>query len=137
MLIEDNNLIVGKMNGNLCKVSKFAQSLRIKLFTEHFGLNAIELEDPLNTETLIKMEKIAKRNTEIYREVFRCYPDDEIVNISSFEKFLKEAKNEKYEELKNEIVGHAVSFPLQFLKEENLKFNLTHKEYYVPNRNFT
>lgn len=137
MLIEDSNLIPGKMNGSSCKVSKFAQSLRIKLFMEHFALTSKELEDPLCTETLNLMDSIAKKNSEIYKEVFRCYPDDEIISIGNFEKFCKEAKFNKYEELKNDIKGHAVMFPLKFLKEENLQFRLKNKEYYVPNHNFT
>jgi phospholipase D1/2 len=137
MLIEDNNVVVGKMKGNFCKVSKLAHSLRVKLFMEHFGLSLEELDDPLNQQTLNKMDLIAKRNTEIYREVFRCYPDDEISSIGEYEKFCKEAKPEKYEELMGEIVGHAVQFPLKFLKDENLQFRLKNKEYYVPNHNFT
>ena len=125
------------MNGVFCKVSKFAQSLRIKLFMEHFGVTSEELEDPLNNETLFKIDSIARKNTEIYREVFRCYPDDEILIISDYDKFFKEAKPEKYEELKKEIIGHAVIFPLKFLKDENLQFRLKNKEYYVPNHSFT
>ena len=78
MIIEDTNVMVGKMKGNFVKFSKFAHTLRTKLFMEHFALSAEELEDPLNLQTLKKMDLIARRNTEIYREVFRCYPDDEI-----------------------------------------------------------
>lgn len=137
MIIEDTNVMVGKMKGNFYKFSKFAHTLRTKLFMEHFALTAEELEDPLNPQTLNKMDLIARRNTEIYREVFRCYPDDEITSIADYEKFCKEAKPEKYNELKGEIIGHAVLLPLKFLKDENLQFGLKNKEYYVPNHNFT
>lgn len=137
MLIEDNNLIPSRMNGLFAKVSKFAQSLRVKLFMEHFGLSMEELQDPLNQEILAKIDNNAKRNAEIYREVFRCYPDDEISIISEYDKLSKFGNIEKYEELKKEIVGHAVSFPLKFLEKEDLQLRLKNKEYYIPNHNFT
>lgn len=137
MLIEDNDLVAGKMNGFSCKVSKFAQSLRIKLFMEHFGLSVEELNDPLDKNVLEKIENNARRNTEIYRQVFRCYPDDEISCIGDYEKFKNSGDLEKYDELKNEIIGHAVLFPLKFLEKEDLQLTLKNKEYYIPNHNFT
>lgn len=57
--------------------------------------------------------------------------------ISDYEKFLKDVNLEKYNELKDEIIGHGVQFPLFFLKENNLRFRLKNKEYFVPNHSFT
>ena len=76
-------------------------------------------------------------NTSIYREVFACYPDDNILSISELEKFRKGKDLNKYEFLSNQIKGHAVQFPLNFLKNENLKIGIFRKEALCPDVNFT
>lgn len=63
-------------------------------------------------------------NTEIYRDVFRCYPDDEIKSTSDWEAFKNKKDLSKYAEFKNEIVGFAVDFPKLFLEDENLKLHM-------------
>lgn len=72
------------MAGLKCQRSRFAQSLRCSLYMEHFGLSYDEVVDPLSFELQDKMREIAKRNTQIYREVFACYPDDEVKTLSDF-----------------------------------------------------
>jgi hypothetical protein len=49
----------------------------------------------------------------------------------------KEELLEKYKAKKNEIVGHAVEFPLKFLENENLGIAFFSVENLVPEKNFT
>lgn len=73
------------------KASSYALTLRMQLFKEHLGLldasasdtfdyrrkeNRIVM-DPLDDEFYFNVwNKIAEKNTLIYRELFRCVPDD-------------------------------------------------------------
>jgi hypothetical protein len=44
---------------------------------EHFGADTLdEVEDPLDPEFLKEFIARGKRNTEIYREIFRAEPDN-------------------------------------------------------------
>lgn len=76
MVIEDKDLVNITMDGQFFKASKFAHTLRLNIFMEHFGLSEEELMDPLNEKVGNKMRKNASENTHIYRQIFRCYPDD-------------------------------------------------------------
>lgn len=81
----------------------------------------------------------ARTNTEIYREVFGVYPDDTIKRVSSVRQLQSQARPERYMDLKDQIIGFAVEFPLEFLGEENLR-KLNHFEfglYLVPDHIFT
>ena len=44
---------------------------------------------------------------------------------------------EKYNKKKDEIIGHAVEFPLHFLENENLGIDFFSVENLVPEKNFT
>jgi hypothetical protein len=52
------------------------------------------------------------RNTEIYREVFGVYPDDTISTTNGVKKLQEEAVLDRYHDLKGEIKGFGVNFPL-------------------------
>lgn len=43
---------------------------------EHFDLTEEEAIDPLDANLINRIKEQTKTNTEIYREVFACYPDD-------------------------------------------------------------
>ena len=78
-----------------------------------------------------------KKNTEIFRKVFAPYPDDNIRTVADWEDFSRKKDLSLYETLSKEIMGHVVEFPLKFLENENLKFKIFDKEFYVPDTNFT
>jgi phospholipase D1/2 len=60
-------------------VSEFAYSLRIDLFREHSGCtDDAMLIDPFSPEFEQVWDEVAYQNTEMYRQVFRCYPDDNL-----------------------------------------------------------
>jgi len=83
------------------------------------------------------MQQITLTNTLLYREIFRCYPDDEIRKIDQLKEFREKKKMSSYEELSKVIKGHAVRYPVNFLFDEDLTLKRTDKEFYVPNINFT
>jgi len=78
-----------------------------------------------------------KTNTEIYRKVFACYPDDTVKKLDQLRQFMATKELHLYDELAPKIKGHIVKFPLNFLSEEDLSFKPLDKEYYVPYINFT
>ena len=142
VMINENPKLESVMNGQPFKAANFAYTFRVNLFAEHLGVdpNNKILADPLSDEFLNLVRNTAKNNTTIYRELWGCYPDD---NYTTF-KDLKERKSlskeellEKYKVKKNEIVGHAVEFPLKFLENENLGIAFFSVENLVPEKNFT
>ena len=119
------------------EVGEFAWTLRNALYQEHFALTEEEAKDPMRPQLLSLLKNQTARNTEIYREIFRCYPDDNVKKLSTLEKWQSERNPDLYAELSPHIVGNAVEFPLDFLCEENLKIQISNKEFFVPDDNFT
>jgi len=137
MVIEDEEKVTIKMNGVDTEVRLFAHSLRKELYKEHLGASEEEVEDPLADSFNEKMEEIANRNTEIYRNVFACYPDDNIKRLADVKEFKAKKNLEEYDNLRDQIRGYIVQFPLKFLEEAYLNFAKTDKESIVPAMNFT
>lgn len=137
------------MNGKPYKASFFAHTLRMRLWTEHMGIilndkDLIQnLFDPLNDCLLNAMNSRAQTNTEIFREVFNCYPDDKMKNFKDLPlpKLLNEKEieelNAKYEKRAKDIKGHIVEFPLWFLENELLKRSFFSAEILLPIKFFT
>lgn len=74
----------------------------------------------------------------LYRQVFGCYPDDEMKKINQTKR-RKNVDKDMYTQLANEIEGFAVNFPLKFLEGENFK-KLKHFEFglfILPDHIFT
>ncbi|RUP33532.1 hypothetical protein BC936DRAFT_138556, partial [Jimgerdemannia flammicorona] len=103
VIVEDQTLIHSRMNGKPYQASRFAATLRRHLFKEHLGLlpsTEVEsvtsgsrplphpqhshndshadrlVEDPLSDEFYDRWTSTARRNTEAFRKVFRCVPDN-------------------------------------------------------------
>lgn len=71
--------------------------------------------------------------------MFGVYPDDTVFTVKGVASLKEKADITKYDELKDDIKGVGVDFPLQFLKNENLK-KMKHFEfglYLLPNHIFT
>jgi len=137
MVVEDFDKIPMTMNGKEVMVGKFAHTLRVNLYKEHLNFQDEEVEDPLDPALNERMDAIAKINTRVFREVFACYPDDEVTKLQEVKEF-KETRNlDRYDELAGQIQGNIVEFPLHFLVDDDLTFKMTNKEYLVPNINFT
>ena len=109
---------------------------------EHLGINQKDsiLDDPVSDQLFSLIKERARKNTEIYHEIFACYPHDSFVSYQSLKDAQKNKKSEnllnKYNKLQEEIVGHIVEFPLFFLKNENLQTTFSW-EWLLPEENFT
>lgn len=145
VVIREQPDVASLMNGQHYLASNFAHSLRIRLFKEHLGFNSSDIPeiliDPLDDKLYKMMRQLAKSNSLYFREIFNCYPDDKFVKLSdtifvSGDESDIENLKEKYHHNKNKIIGNIVEFPLEFLKEENLKRTYFCKEILVPIKNF-
>ena len=148
VLINETKKYDSIINGEECKTAKFAVTLRKALMAEHLGLKPEDeiLEDPLSDELLELFKKTAKNNTLIFRDLFNCYPDDEMKTFKDTKKCVKIPMNDKkqieklqkkYEKEKDEIKGHIVEFPLHFLEKEVLGAGFLGIYSLVPEHNFT
>jgi phospholipase D1/2 len=140
MVIEDQDLIETLLGGAEVLGSKFAYDLRIKLFKEFSGCdNEWALKDPLDEAFVEVWDKVAEvrrmqRNTQAYRAVFNCYPDDKFRRISDLVK--AQTSLDDYATNVDSIKGFLVDFPLEFLADEDLKITIFSKEYYIPDITF-
>ena len=135
------------MDGKPYSASKFAKSLRVSLLREHLGLKSNEtnytlIEDMLNDDVWKLINDTAKKNTDIYRELFKCYPDDTMLTFKDVPSYKelndkeKEVLIDKYKVYKKEIKGHIVEFPYDFLKNQILERSFFSAEMLVPIKNF-
>ena len=130
VIIQDNEMMEGKMNGRPYQVGKFSHSLRCHVLKEHLGLLSertatplnIKVEDPLTSAFHSTVLKLAEENTRIFESVFqgRILPTNKVRNFDE----LKEWKSrsdvaDHYLELPK-IQGRIVLFP-QFFLEDCLK----------------
>lgn len=130
VIIEEEKHDKYKMNGDKnYKAAKNAVELRKKLMAEHLGLDENDpiLEDPVDNKLFEFMISRAKNNTQIYHDIFRCYPDDEYTTFALLPKTGNINDDEwsdvllnKYMRKKDQIVGHIIEFPLNFLKDSKL-----------------
>lgn len=78
-------------------------------------------------------KRVARTNTEIFREVFHCVPDDKIQTWDDYKAFVPDPKKvltghvcmpgatvENVTERLQRVTGHLVEFPTKFLQSENL-----------------
>ena len=128
VIIEEEKHDKYKMNGNKnYKAAKNAVELRKKLMAEHLGVDENDpiLEDPVDNKLFEFMISRAQNNTQIYHDIFKCYPDDEYTTFDLIPKAGNINDDEwsnvllnKYMRKKDQIVGHIVEFPLNFMKDD-------------------
>uniref|UniRef100_A0A2N9IVF7 Phospholipase n=1 Tax=Fagus sylvatica TaxID=28930 RepID=A0A2N9IVF7_FAGSY len=159
VVIEDKEFLDSSMNGKPWQAGKFAYSLRCSLWSEHLGIPAGEISqirDPVADTTYKDLWlETAKKNTIIYQDVFSCLPNDRIQSRAAIRQDMAHWKEklghttidlgiapEKLEsnengELKsidpidrlNSIRGLLVSYPLEFMSQENnMKPNFNESE---------
>ena len=149
VIVEEEKHDKYKMNGDKnYKAAKSAVELRKKLMAEHLGIDENDpiLEDPVDNKLFEFMISRAKNNTQIYHDLFKCYPDDEYTNFDLIPKAGKINDDEwndllliKYMRKKDQIDGHIVEFPLNFLKDNKLGKILDNKslQKIFPEKAFT
>ena len=78
ILVKEKKTENVSINGKDVKIARFASSLRKALFAEHLGINKHDrrLNDPISDELHKLLWETAKNNTDLYRQIFMCYPDD-------------------------------------------------------------
>nr|GMD05809.1 phospholipase D zeta 1-like isoform X1 [Ipomoea batatas] len=154
VVVEDKCFIDSSMNGKPWKAGKFCYSLRVSLWAEHLGLRSGEIcqiKDPI-AETTYKdlLMATAKNNEAIYQEVFSCVPNDTIHSRSAFRqckeklghaivdlgvaaekvKVCEKGESTVVQKLKS-VKGHLVSFPLEFMRDDDLRPMLSNREFYT------
>ena len=150
----------GLMNHVSVKVSQSIRSFRYKIWAEHLGLQETDpndvamMVDPISSEFYDDfLRSRAIYNTRLYRDLFRCLPDDTVLTWDKYHAFPLEKPSllslpglslhpdrfpeEKhlYEELVAklaEIKGHFVMHPCCFLLKEDLGASILSKEYLLP-----
>jgi phospholipase D1/2 len=137
MVVNDGDKLQSTLAGNNRAVSKFAYTLRTNIFKEIMGISDENcLRDPLSDVFTNYLKSTANNNTKIYKNVFRCYPDDEVQRLENLEEFMGLAKLGDYYKYKNDIRGFIVQFPLHFLHDEDLRIKIFNKEFYIPEESF-
>ncbi|KAL1820351.1 hypothetical protein ACET3Z_015220 [Daucus carota] len=161
VLVEDKDWVESSMNGEPWRAGKFAYSLRISLWLEHLGLNPSEINlirDPVVGTTYKDLwSATAKRNAAIYHDVFACIPNDSIHSRSALRQSVSHWKEklgsttidlgvaperlqitengetkviDTVEKLKA-TKGFLVSFPLEFMCQEDLRPMFIESEFYA------
>jgi phospholipase D1/2 len=145
VIIEEDKRIKSIMDGKEYVASNYALTLRKHLMAEHLGLKDDDeiLNDPLAPELWGNLISKAQINSQIYRDIFDCYPDNKFNNFGKLKKRKKFKSKEDFEQLKKDyeskiigISGHIVEYPIDFLKDEELDIDFFSKENLVPERNF-
>lgn len=95
-------------------------NFRKAIFKEHFG---IEIEYPTSDEIWAKMYSIVATNTEVYNLAFKTYPSNQYPNFQSLASRKKELDADYFMQNYKRIVGHAVLYPYEFLKDAGLLEN--------------
>ena len=136
MIVDDESAIIGSANINDrsmvgerdCEIAlsikgDSARELRLALFREHMGREY----DPNTDFEAIK--HLAKINTDLYRTLFSCLPDDQVTNFKNYKHRQEHIKNgslatintdSSLAPLLHKIKGHIVEYPIDFLNEEIL-----------------
>lgn len=108
------------------------------------------LEDPLSRQFFDLWTTTAQRNTEVYRDMFRCVPDDTVRTWDQYKEFMpdvekvlrchtvkKEMTKRQVRHKLSEIQGHLVEFPTHFLEEEVLRATNFSAESLMPEDLYT
>lgn len=120
VVTEDKTLVSGKHKGEKIMLPKFSYSLRKHLFMLSFDMQEHEVEDIMDQDMWAKIDQQCNNNNDVYRQLFGCYPDNKMLCDEDVDAIQKESKEELYDNLKDQIKGYAVTFPLDFLKNEDL-----------------
>lgn len=152
LVIEDSDVIdVELFDKSRILVGKKVQELRIRLWQEHLGFlgepfnspSVQILKDPLNPKVYFDLlRQRASRNTQIYRELFHCVPDDSVESWAEYALFVDKPDTSKIDKETwngidvmanlNLVQGNLVQFPLNFLRKEELSAHILSAEYLLP-----
>jgi len=102
-----------------------------------------EVRDPLSKSFWKALLERSRQNTEIYREIFACDPDDTARTAAELrtlrERVKKRTPREQldiYNQLKDEIKGYVVEWPTHYMEDESLTFTWTQVEGLLPQETY-
>ena len=144
LVVEDTETVEGLMDGQSYRAGKFAGGLRKHLFREHLGLldkpgGLEDVLDPVSDAFYFNTwNSAATTNTLLYDELFSVIPTNSIPTLRAsrelqtkvrplVETFGRDMRNKL-----DAIRGHLVTFPYQYLEEEDLQPASLAKEGMVP-----
>nr|XP_056719556.1 phospholipase D2 [Euleptes europaea] len=141
VLVEDQELVVSVMDGQEYQAGKFALSLRLDCFRCILGVTpdlGVNIQDPISDHFFREVwQATAVSNANLYEQVFRCLPSNAVRSLralrdyASVENLASVSPNLARENLQ-QVRGHLVQFPLDFLAEESLLPALSSKEGMIP-----
>lgn len=128
LVVSDTEMIESKLNGQTQLVGQFCSSWRKKIFRQILGIedeNDRIVDDPCSNEFYEYFRKTARKNAEIYENVFNTLPTNKIQNFLQIEDYVQKDKlrdthpHEAHDQCK-QIQGFIVEFPLNFLGDDVL-----------------
>jgi len=158
LVVEDEDMMDSIMDGQPYLVSRFAASLRRRLYREHLGLLApqiveddeqrvtsfmrpaphandydfgseedVAVEDPLSQATQLLCNETARKNREIFTEIFRPVPTNLVRSWAQYDEYVPKVKPghvrpgvdiKRVKSRLSEVKGALVECPLDFLIED-------------------
>ncbi|KAF7797283.1 hypothetical protein EIP86_008478 [Pleurotus ostreatoroseus] len=157
LVVEDDDLIESKMDGQKYLASRFAATLRRRIFREHLGLlepqfctageevtsfmrpapipNDDEtsmredsvVADPLSNEMEALWFETARRNREIFTEIFRPVPSNLVRNWDAYDNYVPKVKVDhvapdvplaRVKDRLSQVKGQLVECPMDFLIDQ-------------------
>jgi len=159
LVVEDDDIVETTMNGKPYMASRFAASLRRKLYREHLGLIPPQLcegpgetvtsfmrpaphpnddemvlreddmvADPLSDETINLWNDTAKRNRDIFTEIFRPVPTNLVRTWSAYSRYIvpgvmpghavPDVSLDRIKDRLDLVRGALVECPMDFLIDE-------------------
>ncbi|TCD64375.1 hypothetical protein EIP91_004206 [Steccherinum ochraceum] len=157
LVVEDQDFIDSRMNGEPFLASRFASSLRRKLYREHLGLIPPQLcndnepvtllmrpapldfedemhlredqlvADPLSDHTIGLWNQTAKKNREIFTEIFRPVPTNLVRSWEQYDNYVPKVATdhvapdvslERVKQQLSDVRGALVEAPLDFLMDD-------------------
>ncbi|KAG6372484.1 hypothetical protein JVT61DRAFT_7587 [Boletus reticuloceps] len=155
LVVEDDDMIQSTMDGRPYAAARFATTLRRKLFREHLGLiepqrtirqpdsfmqpaptlgedethlpEDAAVADPLADETLDLLYSTARKNREVFTELFRPVPTNLVRSWSAYENYMPKVKPghvvpgiplQRVKERLAQVKGSVVECPLDFLIDD-------------------
>jgi phospholipase D1/2 len=147
VLVRDTPSLSTVLGGRSYQAGPFVHSLRASLFSEHLSetVDDVVSKDICSDEFFHgQWRAIAGRNSQIYRTLFRCIPDDTVRSWADYQQFIETPYRpvpghlatimppDSVSQLLEQLQGHLVEFPTQFLADENLASVFPAKEFVLP-----
>eukprot|EP01012_Entosiphon_sulcatum_P039373 TRINITY_DN5181_c0_g1_i1.p1 TRINITY_DN5181_c0_g1~~TRINITY_DN5181_c0_g1_i1.p1 ORF type:complete len:780 (+),score=108.90 TRINITY_DN5181_c0_g1_i1:730-3069(+) len=139
MLMEDEEIIQGYMNGEPTNIGKTVFEFRCNLWAEHLGISLAPLNpvfDPICEETFRGIwQSSAELNTKAYTICFPFIPQNSIRTLEAFNKYAVHCSASENPLLRF-VRGHLCQYPTHFLCGADLSPAVLEKENLIDRRCF-